>query len=127
MDDALIAGILSLGQLQFETGGVLLSAIVKLREALEQERARRAAEPWRATMSRTLWCQNPGCGTGYASVAGDIPKVCPACDQPAHWSTEAGPKVPFALSSNDKRFLRSLKITSEYDESVIYGDDDDGA
>jgi hypothetical protein len=74
-------------------------------------------------MARTLWCLNAGCGTGYASVAGDVPTVCPKCDQPAHWSTEDPPKHPYVLSYLDKRFLNSLRIVSVEEPE----DDDDGA
>jgi hypothetical protein len=65
----------------------------------------------------TLWCRHPRCGKGYASVAGDIPTICPACEKPGRWTTEASmpgrrttPTFPFDLSDNDKRLLKLLRI-----------------
>jgi hypothetical protein len=65
----------------------------------------------------TLWCRHPRCGKGYASVAGDIPKICPACEKPGRWTTEASmaphgttPASPDHLTDYDKRLLRLLRI-----------------
>jgi hypothetical protein len=72
-------------------------------------------------MARTLWCRV--CGVGYASVAGDQPPFCPQCEQPAHWTSEQPPKVPYVLSYGDKRFLHGLRIVSAEDPE----DEDDCA
>lgn len=67
-------------------------------------------------MARTLWCRYADCGYGYASVAGDQPSLCPECKRSALWSREEPllqpetPEVPFALTVNDRRLLRSLRI-----------------
>lgn len=72
-------------------------------------------------MSKLLYCKYDDCRIGYASVAGDVPSMCPACSRPAHWSTmqpEARyqpPKDPWKISVNDKRFLKGLKIRAEDD------------
>lgn len=60
-----------------------------------------------------LYCGR--CFTGYASI-GEIPVKCPACDRVTRWTTSLPldrPKVPFALTLNDRRFLRSLRIDPE--------------
>lgn len=60
---------------------------------------------------RTLWCTK--CAVGYASVAGDLPKVCPRCDQETVWTTlapQSARSYDWVLNVNDKRFLRSLRI-----------------
>jgi hypothetical protein len=65
----------------------------------------------------TLWCGYPRCGKGYASVAGDIPKICPACEKPGRWRTEVSvPRrhttrtFPYDLSAYDTRLLKLLRI-----------------
>lgn len=62
---------------------------------------------------RTLWCTR--CSVGYASVAGDVPRVCPACDRDTVWSTLAptSPRSdPWTLTENDRRFLKALRIAA---------------
>jgi hypothetical protein len=53
-----------------------------------------------------IWCTK--CLAGYGST-GDLPAVCPSCLQETRWTTTQ----PYQLSENDRRFLRSLRITSE--------------
>lgn len=66
---------------------------------------------------RTLWCA--ACGAGYASINGDLPPVCPKCDEPAIWLTDTpshaskparDPRLPYALNLNDRRLLKQLRI-----------------
>ena len=68
---------------------------------------------------RLLYCRK--CAHQHQSIAGDQPNFCPACDQPAHWTTEPVPKRPWDLNANDKRFLKGIKIMSNNDH------EDDGA
>ena len=58
----------------------------------------------------TLWCIK--CWAGYASI-GDIPAVCPGCDQETRWTTRvpvASPRVPYRLTRDDVRFLTTVGI-----------------
>jgi hypothetical protein len=73
-------------------------------------------------MARTLYCRHPKCGDTVDIVAGQFPAICPHCHLDAMWSTTPGnshkerrknPRVPFDLTLNDKRFLRSLRIQTE--------------
>ena len=75
-------------------------------------------------MAETLWCRYPDCQIGYASVAGERPLVCPNCEQPARWTTTepAAPPMPkrgrdpakvYRLSTNDRRFLKAVRIASD--------------
>lgn len=59
-------------------------------------------------MSRVLYCRL--CSEPYDSIAGLVPDYCPVCQQPGAWTTEPVPTVPYALTVNDKRFLRAIKI-----------------
>ena len=66
-------------------------------------------------MSRILYCRH--CAVGYGSVAGDMPSVCPHCEQQASWTTMA-PEQParrtvLALSEADRRLLRRLRIAED--------------
>lgn len=62
----------------------------------------------------TLYCKK--CSAGYASL-GEVPRVCPACEQETSWTTampmSSDPRVPYEVSLNDRRFLRSLRISPE--------------
>jgi hypothetical protein len=61
----------------------------------------------------TLWCVL--CGEAYRS-SGTIPPSCPRCLQTTRWTTRASvdiPKVRYALSWMDVRFLHSLRIDPE--------------
>lgn len=63
---------------------------------------------------RTLWCRK--CSHGYASVAGDVPRVCPACDQKTVWSTLAPTTVDgWTLTLNDRRFLKAIGVEADHD------------
>lgn len=70
-------------------------------------------------VSKLLYCKYDDCRIGYASVAGDVPSMCPACSRPAHWSTmqpEATyhePLSPWNVSRNDRKFLKGLRISSD--------------
>jgi hypothetical protein len=76
-------------------------------------------------MPRTIYCRHEHCGEQVDIVAGQFPAVCPGCERVAKWSTtpgnvvkerRKGPRVPWDLSRNDRRFLRSLRIDPEDDE-----------
>jgi hypothetical protein len=61
----------------------------------------------------TLWCVL--CGVGYASL-GEVPAVCPECNQETRWNTSPPyqpPRAHYVLSYNDRRFLRSLGIQTD--------------
>lgn len=66
------------------------------------------AAPQDGIMARLVYCKK--CDVGYASVGGDYPKFCPACEQPAFWTTTVPRRKHFRLSENDRKFLRSLRI-----------------
>ena len=51
----------------------------------------------------TLWCR--ACETGYGST-GEVPKVCPACENDAQWTTLR----PYRLTFMDRQFLESIRI-----------------
>lgn len=61
----------------------------------------------------TIFCKR--CHVGYAAI-GSIPAVCPACEQETSWTTtwpHEDPRFPFSLTVDDRRFLRSLRITGD--------------
>lgn len=64
-------------------------------------------------MPRMLYCRH--CGFSYESHAGKILATCPHCQHSGLWSTDPTPvdETPPALSENDRRFLRSLRIVPE--------------
>lgn len=73
-------------------------------------------------MARTIYCRHESCGGSVDIVAGDFPATCPACGRDSKWSVTPGnltkerrrtPRVPWALSYNDRRFLRALHITDD--------------
>jgi hypothetical protein len=73
-------------------------------------------------MVRTVYCRWEGCGESDEATVGQEKDVCPACGKEARWSVLPGrtikerrknPRVPFELTLNDKRFLRSLRIQTE--------------
>lgn len=58
----------------------------------------------------TIFCKS--CWAGYASL-GEIPAICPNCEQETTWTTfarQAGPTTPYRLTVDDRRFLRETKI-----------------
>lgn len=55
-------------------------------------------------MAVVLYCGWDNCRVGYA-VDGMIPVVCPACERETKWVV-----APFAISLNDRKFLKSIKI-----------------
>ncbi len=67
-----------------------------------------------------LYCVR--CHSGYGSI-GEVPLRCPMCGQVTSWSTDVPimpapePKSPYELNVNDKRFLRSIRITSDEEAS----------
>lgn len=75
--------------------------------------------------SMIIYCGQPGCRVGYASVGGeDRPARCPACGRAVDYWRGApliiparvmppGPMVKLArvVSGSDKQFLRALRIT----------------
>ena len=72
-------------------------------------------------MGRRIWCRF--CQQAEEIVAGVFPAKCPKCDEVGFWATQPGqgiqpkhkklPRVPYALNTNDRRFLRSLRIGQE--------------
>jgi hypothetical protein len=82
-----------------------------------------------------LFCRHSNCGKPFESMAGDQPGICPFCRRDAWWSTTPGdgrnpgkprrvkPTVAFALSFNDKRFLKSLRIDPEGPSDPVIADD----
>jgi hypothetical protein len=68
-------------------------------------------------MARLVWCRR--CTAMFTSVAGELKNVCPSCKlDPAHWTTMAPedsiePVKPYEVTTNDRRFLRSLRIAAE--------------
>ena len=64
----------------------------------------------KAPKARLLWCLNPDCRVGLASL-GDIPLICPYCQQPAGWTTDAPiPLLPYQLTPEDVLILTTLRI-----------------
>jgi hypothetical protein len=60
-----------------------------------------------------VYCQ--ACGTGYGSL-GERPVKCPSCDREPQWRDTppyADPKVPYELTTNDRRFLHKLQVAVE--------------
>jgi len=72
-------------------------------------------------MPRELWCRHTDCGQKYVSVAGAIPAICPHCERSAAWTSEDPSDHPFALTKEDRKFLRVNRIAG-WDEP-----DDDAA
>jgi len=67
-------------------------------------------------MARTLWCTLADCRAGYASVGGDVPRICPACDRATVWSTIAPATMPprkWSLTGYDARLLKQLRIAPD--------------
>ena len=64
-------------------------------------------------MGRPLWCMK--CAAKWEQVAGELPAICPGCQRATVWSVEEVPAKRYALSMNDRRFLRSIKITPDED------------
>lgn len=67
---------------------------------------------------QTIYCRHLDCLVGYASVAGDLPRICPACNRVSQWSTVP----PWKLSKQDEKFLLSLRINP-----IPIEEEDDGA
>ena len=64
--------------------------------------------------SRMIWCRHCRCGLAWARPRD--PDLCPKCDEKGDWlSMVPDPKVPYALTFNDRRFLRSLKVEASDD------------
>jgi len=62
----------------------------------------------------TLYCGWEDCGCAYPSQ-GLRPAVCPQCRRVEKW-TILPPRImahPYVLSENDRKFLRSLRISAE--------------
>jgi hypothetical protein len=70
-------------------------------------------------MPRELFCRYDDCRVSVVSCAGIIPVVCPGCHRSSRWSTtprmsdHGEPMVPYEITVNDRRFLKSLRIASE--------------
>jgi hypothetical protein len=62
--------------------------------------------------ARLIWCRHPGCQIGYATTE-HVPDTCPACGQPAHWTTDPPiPLEPYTLTLFDRGMLKSLRISA---------------
>lgn len=60
-------------------------------------------------VDRTYWCRL--CGASHTQCTSvDLPGACPACREPAFWTTEPMPRVPYVLEANDRRFLKAIRI-----------------
>lgn len=74
---------------------------------------------------RSVFCKN--CGRrATVDLAGELPSVCLGCGMTGWWRADGEPAVPYELTLNDKRFLRSLRITPEDDlmtSNDVAGDD----
>lgn len=69
----------------------------------------------RGELAVILYCRREGCGAGYGS-AGEVPLVCPSCQQPTRWGSSpprAVDSFALALTAADRRMLRGLKIDPE--------------
>lgn len=70
-------------------------------------------------MARELFCRYDHCGYSCWVTAGMLPLICKGCKRSAKWNTEpvaprtSEPRVPYLISLNDKRFLRSLHIKAD--------------
>ena len=64
-----------------------------------------------------VWCRL--CKASYDYV-GNLPDVCPSCEQAAHWSSVEVPKKDYVLSYNDKVFLAHLKIKIDPDDDTNF-------
>lgn len=63
---------------------------------------------------RLIWCR--ACGSGLPLEVGiRKPVVCPACNNNQRASWDDLP--PFRVSENDRRFLRTLRIKVDDDET----------
>lgn len=65
-------------------------------------------------MALILFCRV--CMEGRRHQGGELPRVCPLCHCQTEWlkATEIPvPKVPYALTGPDARFLAALKIDPE--------------
>jgi hypothetical protein len=62
-------------------------------------------------MGRLVWCRL--CTSRYEHLGGALPETCPTCGESAHWSAIEVPKREFALSENDRRLLRALRIKAD--------------
>jgi hypothetical protein len=87
-------------------------------------------------MVRTVYCRWEDCDGSDDATVGQEKEICPACGKVARWTTVPGrkikerrksPRVPFELSHNDKRFLRSLKIQAEDPPADNNDHESDGA
>jgi hypothetical protein len=68
----------------------------------------------RASVPLVLHCRH--CQQAYRHVTGTLPDACPTCGQESDWSAvtvEHEPRVPFNLSRNDRKFLKSIRIDPE--------------
>jgi hypothetical protein len=67
-------------------------------------------------MARVLFCRR--CTAGVTATKGDIPTLCPFCGYGAGWTTQMAPlpdepRPAWELTHNDKRFLASIKVSSD--------------
>ena len=59
-------------------------------------------------MAHILRCRE--CGEWY-QIVHVVPDVCPHCQKQADWRTEGDEPIrPYALTVNDKRFLKAIRI-----------------
>jgi len=76
-------------------------------------------------MARRIWCRY--CGHPALAIAGVFPAKCEniLCERSGFWATDPDcpliernpevkpPTVGYALTYNDRRFLQSIKVSSE--------------
>ena len=60
-----------------------------------------------------LWCRNCGHKNTFPRNWLEDADACKECKAMGQWRTHGDPSVDYALSENDKRFLKSLRIDAE--------------
>lgn len=69
---------------------------------------------------RLVYCKHEDCRIGTpVRGRGDLPAVCPGCERRGEWTSDVPakpstkPAIPFDLTVNDRRFLKSLRIAGD--------------
>lgn len=61
----------------------------------------------------TLWCRMCQQPTEFDRKWVEDSDACTHCGTKGHWRTLDEPNVVYALNENDRRFLRSIKVTQD--------------
>lgn len=64
-----------------------------------------------------LYCRFVDCGKPFESEAGEMPRLCPACERPSHWATDptappVGVDGELVFTETDAIILRVNKISA---------------